>query len=241
MQHALTWTSHVGAWAWAGIPGLAVCDLPALDFIEASQRRRLSPLSKMCLQVMHACAESVQGFHIVYASRHGELDRTTDLLLQMAQGEQVSPTGFSLAVLNATAGLYSIARGVVTPISAVSAGAQTFSMGLLEASLQAQSAGVPVLYVYADAPVPAIYGAAHAVTPDTPVAHALGMVLYPQAQLPGVQLSVRHHWLAQPPSADGANAAATPPSWAFAAWLNAAASVPGAQGPQWSWEPYAAA
>lgn len=159
---ALTeWTSFVSNWsAWGDVTD-TTGDAPALpnpSFIDAIQRRRLSPLAKISLHVMQECAQNLDDFQVVYASRHGELARTTELLQQLAQSDAVSPMGFSLAVLNATAGVYSIARGNRAPCSAVSAGDDTLAMGWLEAALQARKAARPVLFVYADAPVPDVYG-----------------------------------------------------------------------------------
>lgn len=139
------------------------------------QRRRLSSLAKVSLHVMHSCAQNLDDFQVVYASRHGELIRTTDLLNQLAQGESVSPMGFSLAVLNATAGVYSIARNNRAACSAVSAGANTFAMGWLEAAVQARTAQHPVLFVYADAPTPEVYGADAQTTGPL---HAIAMLLH---------------------------------------------------------------
>lgn len=130
-----------------------------LTFIDPMQRRRLSALAKVSLGVMQECTKDEQNFQIVYASRHGDLFRTTDLLNQLAMGDDVSPMGFSLAVLNGTPGIFSIATANRSPCSAVSAGPQTFQMGLLEASIQASQSAAPVLFVYADAPVPEVYGA----------------------------------------------------------------------------------
>jgi hypothetical protein len=150
-------------------------DTPSVQFIEAMQRRRLSPLAKASLSVMHRCAQGEAAYPVVYASRHGELARTMALLNQMAVNDMVSPMGFSLAVLNATAGLYSIAVGSQAACSAVSAGEKTFDMGLLEASMQAHATCSPVLYVYADEPLPAVYGA------GVPIPlHAMAMRVYSQ-------------------------------------------------------------
>lgn len=132
--------------------------LPDIQFVDSMQRRRLSMLAKVSLGVMHACAGGLDTYSVVFASQHGELVRTTGLLEQLVAGEQVSPMGFSLAVLNAIPGVYSIALGKPLPCSAVSAGERTFELGLLEAVMQAKSSLGPVLYVYADEPVPAVYG-----------------------------------------------------------------------------------
>jgi hypothetical protein len=96
---------------------------------------------------------------VVFASRHGELRRTTDILCAISAGEPVSPTAFSLSVLNAMTGIFGIARGDRSPASAISAGPETLGYALLEAHAQfAADPSSPVLMVYADEPADAAYG-----------------------------------------------------------------------------------
>lgn len=161
-----------------------------MTYVDAMQRRRLSRLAKISLGVMYECIKNSQKFQIVYASRHGELDRTTELLNQIAVGDDVSPMGFSLAVLNSTAGVFSIATANHAPSSAVSAGVNTFEMGLLEASMQATQSNVPVLFAYADEPISTIYGATE--EGQTTPMHAVAMLLHgaPAEDRSKVNLSV---------------------------------------------------
>jgi len=138
------------AWArWSGT------DTPKLAFIEPLLRRRLSPLARSALHVANACAHDCPSASFVYASRHGELQRTVELLHTLAQNEEVSPTLFSLSVLNSTAGIFSIARRDLAPATAIAAGSESFGYGLLEAHLRARHDPIrAVVYVYADAPAP---------------------------------------------------------------------------------------
>lgn len=173
----MEWVLHVNASAcW--IDGIS-SELPPLTVLDAMQRRRLSALAKASLSVMVDCAPDVPHYPVIFASQHGELARTTELLHQLARGEEVSPMGFSLAVLNAIPGVFSIARSNHGACSAISAGEQTLAMGLLEAALQAPHTAEPLLFVHADAPVPAIYNAS-AHYPDTPL-HAIALRLHSQA------------------------------------------------------------
>ncbi|MDQ5918295.1 MAG: hypothetical protein QG660_1407, partial [Pseudomonadota bacterium] len=85
----------------------------------------------------------------------GELQRTVDLLSNLAQSEEMSPTLFSLSVPNSAAGIFSIARGDHAPATAIAAGVESFGYGLLEAYLRTQQEPTrPIVYVYADAPAP---------------------------------------------------------------------------------------
>ncbi|SFI55033.1 Beta-ketoacyl synthase, N-terminal domain [Paraburkholderia megapolitana] len=152
----LHWTIPVARWSsWPATAAVA----PDIGFIEPMVRRRLSTLSRAALKVAHDCVPRQCEVRVVFASRHGELRRTTDILHALTAGEPVSPTAFSLSVLNAMPGIFSIARGDHAPASALSAGVETLGYALLEA--HAQYAGDPcgpVLLVYADEPADAIYG-----------------------------------------------------------------------------------
>lgn len=147
--------------------------------MDSMQRRRLSTLAKMALKVAHDCARDHASVRFVYASRHGELTRTTAMLDDLAAGEGLSPTAFSLSVLNASAGLFSIMRQDTAAATGISAGAESFGYGLLEASLQlAAQPQLPVLLVYADEPAPSIYGQ---MEPMDSAAHAIGLLLHGDA------------------------------------------------------------
>ncbi len=138
-------------------------------------RRRLSLLAKMALKVAHDCVHDLPAVRFVYASRHGELTRTTSMLDDLAAGESISPTAFSMAVLNSSAGLFSILRHDTTPSTAISASAESFGNGLLEAYMQlVDDPERPVLLVYADEPAPDVYGR---IEPEDSSAHAIGLLL----------------------------------------------------------------
>ncbi|NPT42139.1 hypothetical protein GNZ12_12590 [Paraburkholderia sp. 1N] len=151
----LHWTIPVARWSsWPAAASAA----PDIGFIEPIVRRRLSTLSKVALKVAHDCV-SQDEVRVVFASRHGELRRTTDILRTISAGEPVSPTAFSLSVLNAMTGVFGIARGDRSSASAISAGAETLGYALLEAYAQyATQPGSPGLLVYADEPADPAYG-----------------------------------------------------------------------------------
>ncbi|MGL4250390.1 MAG: beta-ketoacyl synthase chain length factor [Aeromonas sp.] len=69
----------------------------------------------------------------VFASRHGELDRSIALLTALAQTRGLSPTDFSLSVHNTAAGLTSIQGKQPIPMSSLAAGSGTFAAALQEA------------------------------------------------------------------------------------------------------------
>ena len=97
---------------------------------------------------------------MVFASRHGEVPRTTEILRSIDAGKPVLPNAFSLSVLNAMSGLFGIVRRDRSPATALCAGAETLGYALLEAYAQyAERPSEPVLLVYADEPVGDLYGA----------------------------------------------------------------------------------
>ncbi|MGA7817843.1 beta-ketoacyl synthase chain length factor [Caballeronia sp.] len=153
-MHDLRWTMPVSR--WSATAAAATADI---SFIEPIVRRRLSSLSRSALKVAHDCVAELDRVRVVFASRHGELRRTTEILRAISTGEPVSPTAFSLSVLNAMTGIFGIARGDRSPASAVSAGAETLGLALLEAHAQfAVDPDWPVLVVYADEPADPVYG-----------------------------------------------------------------------------------
>lgn len=132
--------------------------LPDVSFIDPATRRKLSSLTKISLKVAHDCAHDIAKVRLVYASQHGDLSRTTSMLTDLANNEALSPTTFSMSVLNAFTGIYSILKQDTSPSTSISASASTFGFGLLEAYTQwLSSPQVPVLYVYSDVSVPKIY------------------------------------------------------------------------------------
>jgi len=133
---------------------------PDVKFVDALLRRRLSPLAKMVLHVAHACAQELPRLRLVFASRHGDLNRTMGMLRDMAREEALSPTAFSLSVHNASAGVFSLFRRDTSPSTAVAAGEETLGFALLESWCQWRAEpGQPVLMVYGDEPLPAEYAA----------------------------------------------------------------------------------
>jgi Beta-ketoacyl synthase, N-terminal domain len=152
----LRWTIPVARWSsWPD----AAAVTPDIAFVEPIVRRRLSSLSKMAIKVAHDCAAECGEVHVVFASRHGELRRTTDILDDLAADQPVSPTAFSLSVLNAMTGIFGIACRNGAPATAISAGAEALGYALLEAYAQYYAdPATPVLVVYADEPADARYG-----------------------------------------------------------------------------------
>ncbi|MCB5183739.1 beta-ketoacyl synthase chain length factor [Methylobacillus gramineus] len=150
-----------------------------LQFMEAGLRRRLSPLLKQALSLAHQCADAHTNLRLVFASRNGDISRTTDMLMSLTLGDTPSPTAFSMSVLNAAPGTYSIATADRSPNIAIAATGSSIGFGLLEAWMQfSNHPDQPLLFVYADEPPPAIYQANHLHAAP----HAIALLLGPDAQ-----------------------------------------------------------
>ena len=145
-----------------------------MSFLPALLRRRLDRVGRMALHVAWRCSEGHSGLPLVFASRHGSLARTVELLNGLARDEPLSPAAFSLSVHNSTAGLFSISRADRSPATALAAGSWTLAAALLEGVGMLTEGARAVLVVYADEALPLEYRAY--VEPDEPV-FALGLLL----------------------------------------------------------------
>jgi hypothetical protein len=147
----------------------AVASLPLI------LRRRISTIGQRAFRA--SCTLSQQRTaRFVFCSRYGESDRTLRILHSLAVKELISPADFSLSVHNALAGLLSIAWGNIAGHTAISAGADSFGYGLLEAiACLKEESGDPVMLVYFDDLLPHPYDEVS----DAESCVALAMLLRP--------------------------------------------------------------
>lgn len=148
------------AWRdWAVRPWLPEGDdVPALSEMPAMQRRRLERLGRMALQVAWRCQpDAGEALPMIFASRHGDIARTFDMLSGLARGEPLSPTHFGLSTHNAIAAQYSIARGLTGNYLAVSAGAESAEAAVTEALALLADGARDVLVVVYEGPTPEDY------------------------------------------------------------------------------------
>ncbi|WP_115718773.1 beta-ketoacyl synthase chain length factor [Gallaecimonas mangrovi] len=141
---------------WAQNPVLGEPSPPDISWVPAVQRRRLSSLTRIQL----ACAKQVAGdesLPVIFASRHGELHRTFQLLTDLGQSEPLSPTHFSLSVHNAAAGLFGILRRDKAPANVVVGGDDSLISGLIEAYATLESGADEVLLIAGEQAVPDVY------------------------------------------------------------------------------------
>lgn len=160
------------AWAQNPVRPDAADTQPSCDFLPAMQRRRLSRLARMTLDVAWPlCAEGEQ-LPFVFASRHGETPRTFALLSDVAAEQPLSPTQFGLSVHNAIAGQWSMLRGQRGESVAIAGEADTFEHAMVEAAGLLGDATPSVLVVIAEERPPAAYDTW---IDDVPFSYALAL------------------------------------------------------------------
>lgn len=148
------------AWrAWAAAPWVPSGDeTPALSEVPAMQRRRIERLGRMAIQTACWCQQAEDSrVPLVFASRHGDVARSMELLEALTAGEPPSPTTFGLSVHNAIAALYSILRRERGNYTALAGGMATVEAACVEAAGLIADGAPEVLLVIYDAPLPAIY------------------------------------------------------------------------------------
>lgn len=129
---------------------------PSLKQIPPLLRRRFSILGKYAAASTLNVLDDGESLPSIFASRHGDTGLTLSLLEEIGQTQPISPTGFSLAVHNAVAGIISIARNDKSPITAISSMQGLLLQTLFEAVAQLES-HPRVLCVIYDIPLPDLY------------------------------------------------------------------------------------
>jgi hypothetical protein len=180
------------AWqAWAAAPRpLGTEGRPDAAFLPAMLRRRCTPLTRLVLTAAFgALAEDERPrVRTVFATRHGSINESIELLHQVIAQERLSPTKFSHTVHNAQAGLFCIAAGNRQASSSLAACADTFACGWLEAlSFLERDPGTPVLFVTSDVPLDATFAS---LLREPPGAYGLGLLLARAGDGPGFDLDL---------------------------------------------------
>lgn len=162
-------------------------DLPVLDFVPAMQRRRLSIFAKLALYAGFEASKGHHDFPVVFTSRHGDLHKTSTLLDSLANKEGFSPTLFSMSVHNAAPGLLSIFTGNKQASNTVSAGKDTFFMGLVDAYARLSSnMENKVLFIHCDQALPESY---HGFNDEVQVDHCVAFLMS-VADTKGVEINI---------------------------------------------------
>lgn len=160
---------------------------PDVSFIPPMERRRLTAVEKAALSVAWKCLEQYKSsfakatedndlkIPTVFSSRWGEIGTTVKLMRQMFEEGEMSPAGFSNSVHNAAPGHLSLLLKNTAPYTAIAAGADSYAMGLLEASTYPGK----VLFVYAEEETPELY---RPYFPHPESAHAVALLIDNEAK-----------------------------------------------------------
>ncbi|HEY4081779.1 MAG TPA: beta-ketoacyl synthase chain length factor [Burkholderiaceae bacterium] len=189
------------AWVeWLRAPQPVTAEgVPALSEMPAMMRRRIEPLGRVALQAAYWAQGDAPTGPVVLASRWGEIERSVGMLEQLAAGESLSPTAFSLSVHNAVGALFSIARKDKNNYQAVAAGEFSAEAGFAEAAGLLADGAPQVLVVYFDAPLPEAYAAFEQ---QASFPHAFACLLS-RAESGGISLGSELSQASRPSPADG--------------------------------------
>ncbi|WP_420583817.1 beta-ketoacyl synthase chain length factor [Ruegeria sp.] len=122
-------------------------------------RRRLSDYARTALGT-YLAAEDPADSDLIFASRYSDMQETLKLLTELNQQELLSPTAFSTSVHNAVPGFATLIRTLRSPHSGISAGVDSFIMGLTEALTRAAFDPTrPVTYLFHESALPDEYRA----------------------------------------------------------------------------------
>jgi hypothetical protein len=168
-------------------------------------RRRCSHLGKMALEVAHHTLTDSPVDYIIFASGHGDLQCTVQLLDDICLSEPLSPTQFTRSVHNTSVGLFSIIHKLKHNTTFISAGDDTFVMAMLDALTYLNThPNTRVLVVMAEATLPEAYA-------DMNIAPT-------QDYAAGFLLSNHQHTLCATTGTSASNQHTFPPALEFLAW-----------------------
>ena len=161
LRAALPGCTHPGQlrdWACGRLTPLRDMPLPPSRHIPRLLARRLDAGCRLAVELaLELWLDHPQLQAAVFCSRHGELRRNHSILQALAAGTEVSPTDFTMSVHNAAAAGFTIASGLALPVTALSAGADTFCQSFLEVRAMLARQLQPVLLVCHDTCLPEDY------------------------------------------------------------------------------------
>lgn len=123
-------------------------EIPDLSFIPMLMRRKLDNFGKAALYSLYNVYEENTEAKLIFASCYGDIERVKKLINQRQEEGEISPTGFSFSVHNATIGLFSLLNSIKSSYNSISAGKDTLSNALLEAIIESKTNNV--IFCYAE-------------------------------------------------------------------------------------------
>lgn len=135
----------------------AAANIAKSTYLPMMTARRLASGSRLAVDCALAILARTHIDALVFASRHGELERNFRILTALAQQQAVSPTDFAMSVHNSAVGNVTIAAKTPYPSSSVSAGRDTFCQALIEVASFHHAGYNRVLLVDFDGALPDFY------------------------------------------------------------------------------------
>ncbi|MDW5377475.1 beta-ketoacyl synthase chain length factor [Halomonas sp. HP20-15] len=140
--------------ATAGDPRLSTVERPSGQSLPAMLRRRLNALGRAVCDML-AELDPAGTALLIHASRHGDGERTLELLYALAEGDALSPARFGMSVHNAILGVHSIASGNRRSLQALAASGDELAALFSEVRGYLAEGAPQVIAVFSDDPVPA--------------------------------------------------------------------------------------
>jgi hypothetical protein len=123
-------------------------------------KRRLSPLARTVFASLIPCLNNdAATIPVIFSSSHGELERSLHMMKEIAKGESISPTTFSLSVHNSIAGLFAIMFANKLENTVIAPAEEGIAAGLIETIAMLNEGWDRVIVVFYDAPLPDFYPA----------------------------------------------------------------------------------
>ncbi|MGH8173599.1 MAG: beta-ketoacyl synthase chain length factor [Rhodanobacteraceae bacterium] len=207
MRTLTVWIEGIGLWApgiadWAhavrvfagAMPDENAVAKPTAAALPPAERRRApEPVLIASEAAGQACAMAgidPAELACVFASTHGDLAITDTMCTTLAADpRELSPIRFHNSVHNAPSGYWTVATHCHAAATAISAADGTFAAGLLEAALQVETEGAPVLLVAYDIAARGPLGEVATSTSPFAVAFVLGSKASSRAS---ARLTLRH-------------------------------------------------
>lgn len=120
-------------------------------------QRRLSALAKGVFTAAQYCIAADKTAPIVFSSAHGEVNKSLQMLKDIQNGDELSPTAFSLSVHNAISGLVSIAYRSHQEMVVTAPGQDGIAPAFIEALGILQEYADSVVIVFYDEPLGDFY------------------------------------------------------------------------------------
>lgn len=150
---------------------LSVAERPKGASVPAMLRRRLNDMGRAVCDMLAELDPNAECV-LLHASRHGDGERTLEMLYALAEETPLSPARFSLSVHNAILGVHSIASGNRRSLQAIAACGGEWAALLSEARGYLTDGETQVIALFGDAPVPSRF-TEHVAMPTATAAVAL--------------------------------------------------------------------